>query len=56
MPADELGHRLHGPSGQVWFLFNGGPGAATVWLHMGAFGPKMVKLEPNGTATPIRRG
>ena len=36
----------------VWFLFNGGPGAATVWLHMGAFGPKMVKLEPNGLATP----
>jgi carboxypeptidase C (cathepsin A) len=36
----------------VWFLFNGGPGAATVWLHMGAFGPKMVKLEPNGMATP----
>ncbi|HUA84828.1 MAG TPA: hypothetical protein VMB85_13275 [Bryobacteraceae bacterium] len=34
----------------VWFLFNGGPGAATVWLHMGAFGPKMVKLEPNGMA------
>ena len=33
----------------VWFLFNGGPGAATVWLHMGAFGPKMVKMEPNGT-------
>jgi carboxypeptidase C (cathepsin A) len=36
----------------VWFLFNGGPGAATVWLHMGAFGPKMVKMEPNGMATP----
>lgn len=36
----------------VWFLFNGGPGAATVWLHMGAFGPKMVKLQPNGMATP----
>ena len=36
----------------VWFLFNGGPGAATVWLHMGAFGPKMVKMEPNGLATP----
>lgn len=36
----------------VWFLFNGGPGAATVWLHMGAFGPKMVKLQPNGLATP----
>lgn len=36
----------------VWFLFNGGPGAASVWLHMGAFGPKMVKLQPNGLATP----
>src|SRR5580658_10321773 len=36
----------------VWFLFNGGPGAASVWLHMGAFGPKMVKLQSNGMATP----
>ena len=36
----------------VWFLFNGGPGAATIWLHMGAFGPKMVKMKPNGMATP----
>lgn len=36
----------------LWFLFNGGPGAATIWLHMGAFGPKKVKLEPNGLATP----
>ena len=36
----------------VWFLFNGGPGAATIWLHMGAFGPKMVKLMPNGMAPP----
>jgi carboxypeptidase C (cathepsin A) len=36
----------------VWFLFNGGPGAATIWLHMGAFGPKMVKMQPNGLATP----
>lgn len=34
----------------IWFLFNGGPGAATIWLHMGAFGPKMVKLDPNGLA------
>jgi len=36
----------------VWFLFNGGPGAATVWLHMGAFGPKMVKMASNGLALP----
>ena len=36
----------------VWFLFNGGPGAASIWLHMGAFGPKMVKLASNGLALP----
>jgi carboxypeptidase C (cathepsin A) len=27
----------------VTFLYNGGPGSATVWLHMGAFGPKRVR-------------
>jgi carboxypeptidase C (cathepsin A) len=26
----------------IMFLYNGGPGSATVWLHMGAFGPKRV--------------
>jgi len=24
------------------FLFNGGPGSATLWLHMGAFGPRRI--------------
>ncbi len=24
----------------VTFVFNGGPGSATIWLHMGAFGPR----------------
>lgn len=28
--------------------FNGGPGSASVWLHMGCIGPKRVKLEDNG--------
>ncbi len=26
----------------VTFLFNGGPGSSTMWLHMGSFGPKRV--------------
>ncbi len=30
------------PSRPVMFLYNGGPGSATVWLHMGAFGPRRV--------------
>ena len=34
------------------FVFNGGPGSSTVWLHMGAFGPKKVKLNPDGTNPP----
>ncbi|MDE2251963.1 MAG: peptidase S10 [Gammaproteobacteria bacterium] len=32
----------------VTFLFNGGPGSSTIWLHMGAFGPKRV-LTPGDT-------
>lgn len=28
----------------VMFIFNGGPGSASVWLHMGFFGPKVVKV------------
>lgn len=27
------------------FLYNGGPGSSTIWLHMGAFGPQRVYLE-----------
>jgi carboxypeptidase C (cathepsin A) len=27
----------------ITFLFNGGPGSSTVWLHMGAFGPIRVQ-------------
>lgn len=30
------------PKRPVTFLWNGGPGSGSVWLHMGAFGPKRV--------------
>jgi carboxypeptidase C (cathepsin A) len=30
------------------FAFNGGPGSSSVWLHMGAIGPKRVKMLPEG--------
>ncbi|HJV67190.1 MAG TPA: peptidase S10, partial [Geomonas sp.] len=30
------------------FIFNGGPGAASVWLHLGAIGPKRVQMLPDG--------
>lgn len=28
----------------VMFVFNGGPGSASLWLHMGLFGPKRIAL------------
>lgn len=36
----------------VCFCFNGGPGSSSVWLHLGAFGPKRVVLPEDGTQYP----
>ncbi len=32
----------------VTFSFNGGPGSSSVWLHLGALGPRRVDLGPEG--------
>ena len=34
------------------FCFNGGPGSASIWLHMGAFAPRRAKLTDDGEAPP----
>lgn len=34
------------------FLYNGGPGSSTVWLHMGAFGPRRVVTEDDRHTPP----
>lgn len=39
----------HGAARPLTFVFNGGPGAASAYLHMGALGPKRVKFGPMGT-------
>ncbi|MFN7172322.1 MAG: S10 family peptidase [Fimbriimonadaceae bacterium] len=31
------------------FVFNGGPGSPAIWLHMGALGPKYVRINDDGT-------
>jgi carboxypeptidase C (cathepsin A) len=36
------------PNRPVTFLFNGGPGSGSLWLHMGAFGPKRVAIPNDG--------
>jgi len=32
----------------ITFLFNGGPGSSAIWLHLGAFGPKRVRVDEMG--------
>ncbi|MGA2855337.1 MAG: peptidase S10 [Candidatus Sulfotelmatobacter sp.] len=34
------------------FAFNGGPGSASIWLHMGALGPRKVVLQTDGFMPP----
>src|SRR5450631_1261846 len=36
----------------VTFAFNGGPGSASIWLHMGALGPRRVALPAGGFLPP----
>ena len=33
----------------ITFIFNGGPGAASAYLHLGALGPKRVYFDQNGS-------
>jgi carboxypeptidase C (cathepsin A) len=42
--TDELGKR------PITFAFNGGPGSSSVWLHLGALGPRRVLLADDGAA------
>jgi carboxypeptidase C (cathepsin A) len=45
-----------GQTRPVAFLFNGGPGAAAVFLHLGAVGPRIMEPTPGGTVPnpPVR--
>lgn len=41
-----------GANRPLCFAFNGGPGSASVWLHLGALGPKRVPIHDDGTMPP----
>ncbi len=41
-----------GPKRPLTFTFNGGPGSSSVWLHLGAVGPKRVRMSPEGYMPP----
>lgn len=36
----------------LMFSFNGGPGSASVWLHLGTLGPRRVKMLDDGMMPP----
>ena len=36
----------------ITFSFNGGPGSSSVWLHLGAFGPRRVQMGDAGALLP----
>ena len=36
----------------ITFAFNGGPGSSSVWLHMGALGPKRIRMTERGEPLP----
>ncbi len=36
----------------ITFSFNGGPGSASVWLHLGLLGPRRVQMGDAGTLLP----
>jgi carboxypeptidase C (cathepsin A) len=50
-----VGYTLDGPGAAkrpLTFAFNGGPGSSSIWLHMGALGPRKVVLQPEGFLPP----
>jgi carboxypeptidase C (cathepsin A) len=49
--SDEL-TGVSSPTRPVTFLYNGGPGSSTVWLHMGAFGPRRVVTDDHAQTPP----
>lgn len=42
---DDAGDRSRRP---ITFSFNGGPGSASVWLHLGVLGPRRVQMDDAG--------
>lgn len=55
-PAAEIFYTSYRVAGKkkrpLTFVFNGGPGAASAFLHLGAMGPERVYFESNGEIAP----
>ena len=47
--AYAVNNSVSSPQRPLLFVFNGGPGASSVWLHMGAAGPRRVNMLADGS-------
>lgn len=52
--ADEVRDHNGDNPRPVIFLFNGGPGSSSAWLHLGLFGPRIVDVVESDGVTPRR--
>jgi carboxypeptidase C (cathepsin A) len=50
--ALDLADGAHVTDRPITFVFNGGPGSASVWLHMGLLGPRRVDVGDVDAPTP----
>jgi len=50
--AYTVGEADKSASRPITFCFNGGPGSSSVWLHLGAFGPRRVEMGDAGSLVP----
>ena len=46
--AKDLGGKSFGANRPLTFVFNGGPGAASAFLHLGMVGPRILDFGPGG--------
>jgi len=53
-PSDNPQSAIRNPKSPrpLMFSFNGGPGSSSVWLHLGAVGPKRVEMLEDGGMPP----
>ena len=40
------------PNRPLCVAFNGGPGAGSLWLHLGAIGPRRIRMNDDGSMPP----
>jgi carboxypeptidase C (cathepsin A) len=46
-------YTVDAPDRPVTFIFNGGPGSASLWLHMGVFGPRRLVVPSDAVSAGV---